>query len=163
MHETDKKMLPPTSVRLTPRYSTFCAFETIAINGIGCSTLVFQEQLRASCPIPQLYEFWFSPPIPSGEVEHLMTLMIASWLAVAGILQAAINFDDEVPARTKFAALYSFAACDMAWILLMVYFAHYFSIYHIVGSIFTIYQRAQFRIPGREAPFSPLKDERVPD
>lgn len=142
-------------VRLTPRYNAFCAFETAAINGVGCSTLIFQDQLRASCPIPQLYEFWFTPPIPYGEVEHLMSFMIAAWLAV---LQAGINFDQQVPLRTKLVALYSFAACDLVWIILMIYYTPYFSAYHIVGSIFTIYQRAQFWLPGGEEAFMKAVD-----
>ena len=140
-------------VRLSPQYASFCAFETLAINGVGCGTLVFQDQLAAACPYPGFYEFWFAPPIPSNEVEHLMCYMIAGWLAVAGILQCGINFDDAVPERTKRIALYSFALCDLLWVWLMLDFSAYLSIYHIVGSAFTIYQRTRFWIPGRETPF----------
>lgn len=142
-----------SSPRLSPRYHAFCAFETLAINGVGCGTLVFQDPLKASCPFPGLYEYWFAPPLPSNDVEHLMCYMIASWLAVAGMLQFGINFDPDVPIRTKRLALYTFAACDVAWIVLMVWFTPYFSAYHIVGSAFTIYQRAQFWLPGGDKPF----------
>ena len=140
-------------VRLTPNYAAFCAFETVAINGVGCGTLVFQDQLREIAPDPRLYEFWFAPPIPATEGEHLMCYMIAAWLAVAGVLQCSINFDDAVPRRTKRVALYSFAACDLAWIWLMAAYAPYFSIYHIVGSVYTIAQRARFWRPGGEPIF----------
>ena len=152
------KVPRPPIVRLTPQYASFCAFETLAINGVGCGTLVFQDQLAASCPYPGLYEYWFAPPLPVTSVEHLMCYMIAGWLAVAGILQFGINFDDAVPERTKRIALYSFALCDILWIWLMIDFTQYFSVYHIVGSVFTIYQRARFWIPGREAPFSQSPD-----
>ncbi len=153
-----------SGTRLTPRYNAFCAFETLAINGVGCGTLVFQDQLSASCPYPGLYEFWFAPPIPTSDVEHLMCYMIAAWLAVAGALQFGINFDTGVPLRTKMLALYSFALCDLAWIVLMVCYTPYFSVYHIVGSIFTIYQRARFWLPGGDRPFAldaaaPIQDE----
>lgn len=149
------KVLP----RLTPQYSRFCAFETVAINGVGCGTLVFQDHLSASCPYPGLYEFWFAPPIPLSSTEHLMCFMIASWLAVAGVLQAAINFDPAVPLRTKKLALYSFAACDVAWVALMICYTPCFSIYHIVGSAFTIYQRARFWVPGGEDAFALVDEE----
>ena len=138
---------------LTPKYSAFCAFESLAINGIGCGSLVFQDQLSAACPYPGLYEFWFSQHIPATSTEHLMCYMIASWLFVAGVLQGAINFDVHVPYRTKLIALYSFALCDMAWIFLMIYYTPLFSLYHIVGSAFTIRQRAKFWIPNREIAF----------
>ena len=144
---------PLPTVRLTRQYAAFCAFETLAINGVGCGTLVFQDQLSAACPYPGLYEFWFAPPIPTNNVEHLMCYMIASWLAVAGILQGSINFDDTVPKRTKRTALYSFALCDIVWIWLVIHYLQCFSVYHIVGSAFTIHQRARFWIPGREEPF----------
>ena len=137
-------------VRLTPNYAAFCAFETLAINGIGCTSLVFQDQLKSICPYPGLYEYWFSPHIPITDVEHLMCYMIAGWLGVAGVLQWGINFDDNVPIRTKKIALYSFAACDLIWIALMLYYTSYFSVYHIAGSAITIYQRAQFWIPSSE-------------
>ena len=148
------KLLRPL-VRLTPKYSAFCAFETVAINGVGCGTLVFQEKLSSICPYPGLYEYWFSPNIDITSVEHLMCYMIAGWLGVAGLLQWGINFDDNVPIRTKQIALYSFAACDLIWIFLMLNYISYFSIYHIVGSAFTIYQRAKFWVPSknREKPF----------
>ena len=142
-----------TRVRLTPSYSAFCTFETVAINGVGCGSLVLQDQLAASCPYPGLYEFWFAPPIPISELDHLMCFMIAGWLFVAGVLQGVINFDEKVPIRTKLTALYAFAGCDVAWIVLMVVYTKYFSIYHIVGSVFTIYQRTRFWIPGRVSPF----------
>ena len=128
--------------------SAFCAFETIGINGIGCGTLVFQDQLSAACPYPGLYEFWFAPPVPASSVEHLMCYMIAAWLAVAGVLQASINFDPRVPRRTKLCALYSFAMCDIAWVALMLLYTSNFSIYHIAGSALTIFQRARFWLPG---------------
>ena len=148
------KILRPI-VRLTPKYAAFCAFETLAINGVGCGTLVFQDQLSSICPYPGLYEYWFSSHIPVTSVEYLMCYMIAGWLGVAGLLQWGINFDENVPIRTKELALYSFAACDLIWIVLMVYYSSYFSIYHIVGSAFTIYQRAKFWVPykHKETPF----------
>ena len=131
-------------VRLRPGYARFCAFETCAINGVGCTSLVFQTQLRDVCPYPGLYEYWFSPPIPATDTEFLMTFMIAGWLAVAGVLQAAINFDECVPVRTKWTAVVCFAACDVAWIALMIKYTALFSAYHIVGSVYTIGQRAYF-------------------
>lgn len=148
------KILRPI-VRLTPNYAKFCVFETIAINGVGCSSLIFQEQLKNVCPYPGLYEYWFSPHIMFTNVEYLMCYMIAGWLGVAGILQWAINFDDNVPIRTKRIALYSFAACDLVWIVLMLYYTSYFSIYHIAGSAITIYQRTKFWMPSdmKEDPF----------
>jgi hypothetical protein len=139
--------------RLTPKYGTFCAFETVAINGVGCGTLVFQDQLAERCSFAAFYEYWFVPPIPLSETEHLMCYMIAAWLAVAGILQMSINFDPNVPKRTKLAALYTFAACDLAWIVLMVLYTSLFSPYHIIGSALTIYQRGQFWMPNGEAMF----------
>ena len=142
-------------VRLSPQYRTFCAFETLAINGVGCGTLVFQDQLATACPHAGLYEFWFAPPIPVSDAEHLMCYMIAAWLAVAGTLQCSINFDDTVPKHTKLVALYAFVLCDAAWVALMVSFASYFSMYHIIGSAFTICQRARFWRPGGEAMFLP--------
>lgn len=145
----------PSLTRLTPRYGAFCAFETVAINGVGCTTLVFQEQLSAACPYPGLYEYWFAPPLPTTSAEHLMCYMIAAWLAVAGALQCGINFDPAVPRRTKRLALYAFALCDAAWLVLMVGYASSFSAYHLVGSAFTIYQRAQFWLPGGQEPFEP--------
>ena len=135
-------------VRLTPQYAAFCAFETLAINGVGCGSLVFQDELSAMCPYPGLYEFWFAPPIPASDIEHLMCYMIAAWLAVAGVLQGSVNFDPSVPRRTKLCALYCFALCDAVWVVLMVMYTSYFSVYHIVGSAFTIYQRARFWLPG---------------
>ena len=137
-------------VRLAPSYKSFCVFETVAINGVGCGTLVWQDQLASACPYPGLYEFWFAPPIPLSSTEHLMCYMIAGWL---GILQAVVNFDDAVPRRTKLTALYAFACCDLLWIGLMVHYFAIFSIYHIVGSVFTIYRRAKYWIPNGEAPF----------
>ena len=136
------KILP--IVKLQPKYARFCLFETIAINGVGCGTLIFQDQLRNTCPYPGLYEFWFHPPIPTTESEYLMTYMIAAWLATAGVLQAFINFDDEVPKRTKQIALYSFALCDVSWIVLMIKYTFLFSLYHIFGSCYTILQRFYF-------------------
>ena len=136
------------SIHLSPKYRAFCAFETLAINGVGCSTLVLQDQLASVCPYPGLYEFWFAPPVPTTSVEHLMCYMVAGWLAVAGLLQASINFDVGVPKRTKLTALYAFAFCDVLWIGLMLYYTSYFSMYHIIGSAFTIYQRAQYWIGG---------------
>lgn len=150
------KVLPSIS-RLTPQYRAFCVFETFAINGVGCSTLVLHDQLAAVCPYPGLYEFWFAPPVPVNDVEHLMSYMIASWLAVAGVLQFSINFDTTVPLRTKQITLYSFAACDLAWIVLMIAYTKLFSVYHIIGCAFTIYQRARFWIPGREDPFCDMR------
>ena len=148
------KVLPTlTPTKLTPQYKGFCVFETVAINGVGCGTLVFQESLSEICPYPGLYEFWFSPPIPTSDVEHLMCYMIAAWLFVAGVLQCGINFDVAVPRRTKQLALYSFALCDAAWLVLMVHYTMYFSAYHLVGSAVTIWQRARFWIPGREKAF----------
>lgn len=125
-------------------YRNFCIFETVAINGVGCTTLVLQDTLRESNIHPGLCEYWFVPPVPYTETEHLMTFMIAGWLGTAGILQAFINLDDLVPKRTRLAALYSFAACDIIWIILMVQYIHLFSPYHIVGSAYTIAQRFQY-------------------
>ncbi len=85
-----------------------------------------------------------------------MCYMIAGWLAVAGVLQSVINFDEQVPKRTKLAALYAFAGCDLAWIALMLFYTKYFSVYHLVGSAFTIYRRTRFWIPGGETPFTSL-------
>jgi hypothetical protein len=62
------KILRPI-VRLTPKYAAFCTFETLAINGVGCGTLVFQDQLSYICPYPGLYEYWFSSHIPDTSVE----------------------------------------------------------------------------------------------
>ena len=146
--------------RLTPQYRTFCAFETFAINGVGCGSLVFHDQLASACSHPGWYEFWFAPPIPMNDTEQLMCYMIASWLALAGVLQCCINFDTSVPLRTKQIALYSFAACDLVWVVLMIAYTQLFSVYHIVGSAFTIFQRARFWIPGREEPFQIVTDEK---
>lgn len=153
------KLVRPLT-RLTPGYGAFCAFETVAINGVGCATLLFQDQLEAACPFPALYEFWFAPPVPVTAPEHLMCYMIAAWLAVAGTLQCSINFDDAVPRRTKLVALYSFAACDAAWIALMLLFTPLFSPYHIAGSAFTIWQRARFWVPGGDALFLEEAEEK---
>ena len=46
------KTVPIT--RLTPKYNAFCMFETFAINGVGCGTLVFQDQLSETCTYPGL-------------------------------------------------------------------------------------------------------------
>lgn len=138
-------------VRLHPRYARFCVFETAAINGVGCTTLVFQDQLRESCPYPGLYDYWFSGAVPATETEHLMSFMIAAWLATAGLLQAVINFDERVPLRTKMVALFGFALCDAWWIVLMTRYTALFSAYHIVGSIYTILQRFTFVLRPNDA------------
>ena len=145
-------------MKLSPQYQyrAFCAFETVAINGVGCGTLVFHDQLHSVSPHPALYDYWFSAGIPQTGSEHLMCYMIAAWLAVAGVLQCSINFDAHVPVRTKKVALYTFALCDLAWIFLMVNFSVYFSPYHLVGSAFTILQRTRFWLPGiGDSPFQP--------
>lgn len=129
---------------LSNPYRNFCIFETFAINGVGCTTLVLQDTLRENNIHPGLSEYWFSRPIPYTESEHLMTFMIAGWLGTAGILQAFINFDDSVPKRTRLAALYSFAMCDIVWIILMIQYIQLFSPYHVVGSIYTISQRLKY-------------------
>lgn len=147
---------PPLThlTHLTPPYRAFCAFETVAINGVGCATLTFQDALSAACPYPGLYQFWLVPTAAPSEAETLLGLMLAGWLAVAGTLQCGINFDPRVPLRTKLVALYAFALCDVFWLALMAQHAHCFTVYHIVGSLFTISQRARFWLPGRrEAAF----------
>ena len=131
-------------VLLNPQYKKFCMFESIAINGVGCTSLVFQDTLRENTNYPGLYEYWFTPPIPQTESEYLMAFMIAAWLTTAGLLQAFINFDPLVPKRTKLAALYSFFLCDWLWIILMIKYTELFSIYHIVGSMYTIAIRTKF-------------------
>ena len=146
-------MRPNPPVRLTPAYRNFCAFETVAINGIGCGTLVFQDQLSATCPYPGLYEFWLAPPAPATETEQLLCLMMAAWIGVAGTVQCAVNFDPRVPRFTKLVALYTFALCDIAWVVLMVQHLACFSPYHVVGSAITIVQRARFWRPNGERLF----------
>ena len=79
---------------LSKPYKNFCIFETMAINGVGCTTLVLQDTLRENNIHPGLCEYWFVPPIPSTETEHLMTFMIAGWLGTAGILQEPTNRHD---------------------------------------------------------------------
>ena len=150
-------MRPPIVPRthLTPPYRAFCAFETVAINAVGCGTLTFQDQLSAACPYPGLYQFWLVPSATPTEAETLFALMLAAWLAVAGTLQCGINFDPRVPLRTKLLALYTFALCDVAWLVLMAQHAQCFTLYHITGSLFTIWQRARFWMPGREEAFEP--------
>ena len=139
-------ILPGGPKLLSKPYLQFCTFETIGINSVGLGTLVFQDQLRESCPYPGLYQFWFTPPIPASETEHLMCSMIAGWLMVAAVLQAFINFDDKVPVRTKFAALYTFGLCDWIWMILIVQHFSLISIYHVIGSVFIVYQRLQYMI-----------------
>ena len=143
-----KKNVPYCKMKiiLSPKYKNFCLFESVAINGVGCTSLIFQDFLRDNIAYPGLYEFWFNPPIPQTETEYLMTFMIASWLATAGSLQAFINFDNLVPKKTKLASLYTFFICDLIWIYLMLEYTKYFSIYHIIGSIYTIFTRGQFVI-----------------
>lgn len=131
-------------ILLTPKYKNFCVFESIAINGVGCTSLVFQDTLRDKIPYPGLYEYWFHTPIPHTDTEFLMSFMIAAWLATAGSLQAFINFDPLVPSKTKYAALYTFFLCDLIWIYLMIEYTNLFSLYHIIGSAYTICARSQF-------------------
>jgi len=138
--------LPLLSKSLSRPYFQFCVFETTAINSVGLSTLVFQDNLQEICPYPGLYEFWFNPPIPSTDIEYLMTYMIAGWIFVAAMLQASINFDDKVPHRTKLVSLYSFGICDWVWVGLMVKYHSLLSIYHIFGSTVVILRRFYFMI-----------------
>lgn len=138
--------IPLLSKSLARPYFNFCVFETTAINSVGLGTLVFQDDLKEICPYPGLYEFWFNPPIPANDIEHLMTYMIAGWIFVAATLQAAINFDDKVPKRTKLVSLYSFGICDWIWVVLMIKYFHFFSLYHIFGSVAIILKRFEFML-----------------
>ena len=131
-------------IPLAPKYRNFCIFESVAINGVGCTSLTLQDTLREHLPHPGFYEYWFSNQISQTEPEHLMIFMIAGWLFTAGSLQAFINFDLKVPRRTKLGALYTFFVCDLIWIVLMIEYTKFFSMYHIVGSMYTITQRTQF-------------------
>ena len=136
--------LPIVSTTISRPYFNFCVIETTAINSVGIGTLVFQDDLREICPIPAFYEFWFNPPIPTNEIEHLMTYMIAGWIFVAATLQASINFDDDVPRKTKLVSLYAFGICDWIWVILMIKYYYLFSLYHMLGSSAIIYRRFGF-------------------
>ena len=71
--------------------------------------------------------------------------MIAGWIALAGVLQAALNFDTRVAASTKQHALYAFFLCDIYWLPLMWLYQDVIHYNHIVGSIFTIFLRLNIR------------------
>ena len=131
---------------LSKKYAAFCTFETFGINGVGLGTLVFQNQLKETCPYPGLYEYWFTPPIPQNETEILMSQMIAGWLAVAFLLQASINFDKDVPKRTKLSCVYTFGACDWLWVYIITQHMSLISLYHILGTIAVVYIRFFFMI-----------------
>lgn len=131
---------------LSKPYLNFCRLETSAINAVGFTTLTFQEQLRENCDIPQLYEFWLNKPIPETEGEVVLSFMMAGWIGVAGILQAAINFDNNVPAKTKLISLYTFGLCDWFWVLLIIQHFHVFSFYHVVGSLYIIWRRLEYML-----------------
>ena len=85
--------------------------------------------------------------------------MIAGWIALAGVLQAALNFDTRVAASTKQHALYAFFLCDIYWLPLMWLFQDVIHYNHIVGSIFTIFLRLTFVLRGPSACFVEIEEE----
>ena len=136
----------PLTRKLSPTYRSFCLFETVAINSIGCGSLAFQNQLRDALDYPGLYQYWFVAPIPSTEAELLLSYMLAGWLAVAGILQGAINLNDHSSKNLKYIALYTFGACDWLWIILIMQHMKLLSLYHIIGTIITVSIRQQYLV-----------------
>lgn len=160
-----------TKTTLTRAYFAFAVFETISINIVGFTTLVFQDYLATlihpgrepTFGEAQTYQYWLvhDPKAFNTEKEYVLALMVAGWIALAGVLQACINFDSRVNMQAKKYTLYAFFFCDWLWVALMVRFRSVIHLNHIVGSAFTIAIRLIFVLGGPSLCFveTKLKEE----
>lgn len=138
-------------------YTAFVLFETVMINGVGFLTLCFQRPLqraarayrarrpeRAAWEVDPLFGLFWTEADATDRLGHLLHLVIAGWLGIAGALQASIHFLPGVPDELKRVCLLVFFACDLFWIGLMASFGDAFKWTHVYGSIFTIACRVPF-------------------
>lgn len=143
-------------MELSASYLAFTVFETVMINGVGLVTLLFQSYLQknaekykektglASWKIDALFGLYWTTTDTSSDSVYLLHLIVAGWLGIAGVLQAGINFTPNVPHELRFLCLYTFFACDLFWIYIMVAYSQCFKWTHRWGSAFTIACRLPF-------------------
>jgi len=138
------------------------------INFVGFLTLIFQCELQdlegylqerfpdTVGRLPQwildtvLGHYWMDDDLNCATSNaHCLTYMIAGWLMIAGVLQAYINFDQQlmgavVPRSLKVLCMHIYFLCDWYWVVLMVFYRGIIGWHQIVGSLFDIFIRLYF-------------------
>lgn len=152
-------------------YKLYVVYECVLINLVGFGTLVLQcplqtlesKFLETHPSVPQKLadlafgHFWLQGEENCATREaQCLTLMIAGWLFIAGVLQIFVNFDGlrqkifkddwESPRGLKIVCMYSFFICDWYWVVLMYFYRDVIGWQQIAGSAFDIALRVAFAL-----------------